>query len=90
MSDLTAACAQGRAFAEAEKLTFFAASAKTGDGVQEMFEHLISTLPIEGTASGSGGGGGGSAASSGSGKAPVVQVTAQVPRQQQGSSECGC
>lgn len=75
VADLTAAAAQGRAYADAEKIAFFAASAKTGDGVTELFEHLVSKLPVGEAAASKGG-------------APVVQVTAQVPRQQ--PADCSC
>ena len=47
VKDLGAACEAGRAFAEAQQLPFFEASAKTGAGVNEIFEHLVSRLPIE-------------------------------------------
>ena len=47
VKDLGEAAEAGRAFAESAGLPFFAASAKNGNGINEIFNHLTSKLPIE-------------------------------------------
>merc|ERR1712065_66409 len=47
VKDLGAATEGGRALAEQLGLQYYTASAKTGDGVSDIFQHLVSKLPIE-------------------------------------------
>lgn len=88
--DLAEATAAGRALAEQEKLPYFTASAKTGEGVGDIFGHLVSKLPIEekagNSAAAAGGGGAG-------GKDRTVNVAGGVSSpggRSAGGSECGC
>ena len=76
VKDLAAATEAGRAFAEQEKLPYFTSSAKTGEGVSAIFEHLVSKLPIEEKSS----------------KASnvTVQPAAQRAGGAQAGSECAC
>ncbi len=88
VADLTEAAAAGRQLAETEKLAFFAASAKTGEGVSDIFAHLVSKLPIEErTGAGAGGGGGGGGAG---GKAATVTVAPAAAGGRAPASDCNC
>ena len=74
VKDLAEAAEAGRALAEQQGLPYFSASAKTGEGVSEIFEHLTSKLPIEER----------------SAKVPTVHVTSVERGNAGNSDGCNC
>ena len=79
VKDLGEAAAAGRALAESAKLPYFTSSAKTTEGVSEIFAHLVSKLPVEERSGG---------AAPGGAKPATVNVAPAQPRQQ--GSDCSC